>query len=112
MTINRFFCILTGGHSWERPVYEDGKRVEHCAKCPAVQDFVDAKPIAAPAVFTQASLDGAVAVTVVVTPRVVEPVAPDAEAVAADEAKKAHHAAIAARVKEKHSGGLTTARLQ
>lgn len=109
MRLESVWCRITG-HDWERPVYEGGRRVEHCVKCAAVRDRVEATAVGRTQ-FTQADLDGGTTVTVVVTPRVAV-VEPTVEEVDAAAETKARHAAISARVKEKHSGGLSTERVQ
>ena len=109
MTLESVWCRITG-HDWELPVYEGGKRVERCVKCAAVRDRIEAAAVGRTQ-FTQADLDGGTTVTVVVTPRamVVEPTVEEVDAAAE---RKARLAAICAKVKEKHSGGLSTERVQ
>lgn len=109
MTLESIWCRITG-HDWELPVYEGGKRVERCVKCAAVRDRVEVTAVGRTQ-FTQADLDGGTTVTVVVTPRVVE-VEPTVEEVDAAAERKARLTAICAKVKEKHSGGLSTERVQ
>ena len=109
MTLETIWCRITG-HRWELPVYEGGRRVEHCLRCAAVRDHDYVKPVQPPR-WSQADLDGGTTVTVVVTPRVVE-VEPTVEEADAAAERKAYLAAICAKVKEKHSGGLSTERVQ